>query len=130
MNNDHPVIKFGKTGILLVNLGTPVSTNWWDIRKYLKEFLSDRRVIEVNPILWKLILNLFILTFRPSKTAQAYKKIWLKDTNESPLRYFTRNQAEKLKQRVGSKNIMIDFAMRYGEPSIKSKLHMLKDEGC
>ena len=89
MNNDHPVIKFGKTGILLVNLGTPVSTNWWDIRKYLKEFLSDRRVIEVNPILWKLILNLFILTFRPSKTAQAYKKIWLKDTNESPLRYFT-----------------------------------------
>ena len=130
MNNDHPVIKFGKTGILLVNLGTPVSTNWWDIRKYLKEFLSDRRVIEVNPILWKLILNLFILTFRPSKTAQAYKKIWLKETNESPLRYFTRNQAEKLKQRVGSKNIMIDFAMRYGEPSIKSKLHMLKDEGC
>tara|TARA_B100001093_G_C26778277_1_gene993393 strand:+ start:46 stop:1038 length:993 start_codon:yes stop_codon:yes gene_type:complete len=130
MNNDHPVIKFGKTGILLVNLGTPVSTNWWDIRKYLKEFLSDRRVIEVNPILWKLILNLFILTFRPSKTAQAYKKIWLKDTNESPLRYFTRNQAEKLKQRVGNKNTIIDFAMRYGEPSIKSKLHMLKDEGC
>ena len=130
MNNDHPVIKFGKTGILLVNLGTPVSTNWWDIRKYLKEFLSDRRVIEVNPILWKLILNLFILTFRPSKTAQAYKKIWLKDTNESPLRYFTRNQAEKLKQRVGSENTIIDFAMRYGEPSIKSKLHMLKDEGC
>ena len=130
MNNDHPDIKFGKTGVLLINLGTPDSTNWWDIRKYLKEFLSDRRVIEVNPILWKLILNLFILTFRPSKTAQAYKKIWLKDTNESPLRYFTRNQAEKLKQRVGSKNIMIDFAMRYGEPSIKSKLHMLKDEGC
>ena len=130
MKKDHPKIQYGKTGVLLVNLGTPDSTSWWDIRKYLKEFLSDRRVIEVNPIFWKLILNLFILNFRPSKTAQAYKKIWLKETNESPLRYFTRNQAEKLKQRAGNKNTIIDFAMRYGEPSIKSKLHMLKDEGC
>ena len=74
MEKDHPKIKFGKTGILLVNLGTPDSTNWWDIRKYLKEFLSDRRVIEVNPFVWQIILNLFILTFRPSKTAHAYKK--------------------------------------------------------
>jgi len=130
MNKDHPDIKFGKTGILLINLGTPDSTSWWDIRKYLKEFLSDRRVIEVNPILWQIILNLFILTFRPSKTAYAYKKIWLKDTNESPLRYFTRNQAEKLKQKIGGENIIINFAMRYGNPSIKSKLHMLKEEGC
>ena len=62
MQNDHPEVKFGKTGVLLINLGTQDSTSWWDIRKYLKEFLSDRRVIEVNPILWKLILNLFILT--------------------------------------------------------------------
>jgi len=130
MNKDHPDIKFGKTGVLLINLGTPDSTSWWDIRKYLKEFLSDKRVIEVNPILWQIILNIFILTFRPSKTAHAYKKIWLKDTNESPLRYFTRNQAEKLKKKVGSENIIVDFAMRYGNPSIKSKLHMLKDEGC
>ena len=130
MNKDHPDIKFGKTGVLLINLGTPDSTSWWDIRKYLKEFLSDKRVIEVNPILWQIILNLFILTFRPSKTAHAYKKIWLKDTNESPLRYFTRNQAEKLKKKVGNENIIVDFAMRYGNPSIKSKLHMLKDEGC
>ena len=130
MNKDHPDIKFGKTGILLINLGTPDSTSWWDIRKYLKEFLSDRRVIEVNPILWQIILNLFILTFRPSKTAYAYKKIWLNDTNESPLRYFTRNQAEKLKQKIGGENIIINFAMRYGNPSIKSKLHMLKEEGC
>ena len=62
MQNDHPEVRFGKTGILLINLGTPDSTSWWDIRKYLKEFLSDRRVIEVNPILWQIILNLFILT--------------------------------------------------------------------
>ena len=130
MNKDHPNIKFGKTGVLLINLGTPDSTSWWDIRKYLKEFLSDKRVIEVNPILWQVILNLFILTFRPSKTAHAYKKIWLQDTNESPLRYFTRNQAEKLKQKIGSENIIVDFAMRYGNPSIKSKLHLLKEDGC
>ena len=64
MDKDHPVVKFGKTGVLLINLGTPDSTNWWDIRKYLKEFLSDRRVIEVNPLIWQIILNLFILTFK------------------------------------------------------------------
>jgi protoporphyrin/coproporphyrin ferrochelatase len=130
MKENHPDIKFGKTGVLLINLGTPDSTSWWDIRKYLKEFLSDRRVIEVNPLLWQIILNLFILTFRPSKTAHAYKKIWFKETDESPLRYFTRNQAEKLKNKVGTENIVVDFAMRYGNPSIKSKLYDLKDIGC
>jgi ferrochelatase len=130
MKNDHPNIKFGKTGVLLINLGTPDSTNWWDIRKYLKEFLSDRRVIEVNPVIWQIILNLFILTFRPSKTAHAYKKIWRTETNESPLLYFTRSQAEKLKNRIGNENIIVDFAMRYGNPSIKSKLNSLKNLGC
>ena len=130
MKNDHPDIKFGKTGVLLVNLGTPDSTSWWDVRKYLKEFLSDRRVIEVNPILWQIILNLFILTFRPSKTAHAYKKIWLKNFNESPLRYYTKNQAEKLSHKFNNKNIIVDFAMRYGNPSIKSKIYKLKGEGC
>ena len=130
MNKDHPDIKFGKTGVLLINLGTPDSTSWWDIRKYLKEFLSDKRVIEVNPILWQIILNLFILNFRPSKTAQAYKKIWLKETNESPLRYYTRNQAEKLQQELVGENIIVNFAMRYGNPSIKSKLTELKKNGC
>ena len=130
MNNDHPEIRFGKTGILLINLGTPDSTDWWDIRKYLKEFLSDRRVIEVNPILWQIILNLFILTFRPSKTSHAYKKIWRKESNESPLLYFTRNQAQKLKDKIGNEKIIVDFAMRYGNPSIKSKLNLLKDSGC
>jgi protoporphyrin/coproporphyrin ferrochelatase len=130
MKKEHPEVKFGKTGVLLINLGTPDSTSWLDIRRYLKEFLSDRRVIEVNPIIWKIILNLFILTFRPSKTAQAYKKIWFNETNESPLRYFTRKQAEKLKQKIGNKNTRVDFAMRYGNPSIKLKLNRLKDEGC
>ena len=130
MQENHPKVKFGKTGILIVNLGTPDSTSWWDIRKYLKEFLSDKRVIEVNPIIWQIILNLFILTFRPSKTAHAYKKIWRKDTNESPLLYFTRNQAEKLRNRIGNENLIVDFAMRYGNPSIKLKLQELKDLGC
>ena len=130
MRENHPDIKFGKTGVLLINLGTPDSTNWWDIRRYLKEFLSDKRVIEVNPVLWQIILNLFILNFRPSKTARAYKKIWLKETNESPLRYYTRNQAEKLQQELVRENIIVNFAMRYGNPSIKSKLNELKNNGC
>jgi protoporphyrin/coproporphyrin ferrochelatase len=130
MKENHPDIKFGKTGVLLINLGTPDSTSWWNIRKYLKEFLSDKRVIEVNPILWQIILNLFILTFRPSKTAHAYKKIWRKETNESPLLYFTRNQAKKLNNKIGNDKLIIDFAMRYGNPSIKSKLNFLKNEGC
>jgi ferrochelatase len=130
MRENHPDIKFGKTGVLLINLGTPDSTNWWDIRKYLKEFLSDKRVIEVNPVLWQIILNLFILNFRPSKTAHAYKKIWLKEANESPLRYYTRNQAQKLQQELVGENIIVNFAMRYGNPSIKSKLNELKNNGC
>ncbi len=130
MKKDHPNIKYGKTGILLVNLGTPDSTNWWDIRKYLKEFLSDRRVIEVNPILWQIILNIFILTFRPSKTAHAYKKIWRKETNESPLLYFTKLQANKLNNKISNNKVFVDFAMRYGNPSIKSKLYKLKENGC
>ena len=130
MKNEHPEVKFGKTGVLLINLGTPDSTNWWDIRKYLKEFLSDRRVIEVNPFLWQIILNLFILTFRPSKTAKAYKKIWMKEENMSPLRYFTERQTFKLNKKIGNENVIVDFAMRYGHPSIKSKIQTLKNEGC
>ena len=130
MDKNHPEVKFGKTGVLIVNLGTPDSTKWLDIRKYLKEFLSDKRVIEVNPIIWKIILNLFILTFRPSKTAHAYKKIWRKDTNESPLLFFTRSQAVKLNDKIGNEKIIVDFAMRYGNPSIKSRLNNLKESGC
>ena len=130
MNNKHPEVKYGKTGILLINLGTPDSTGWWDIRKYLKEFLSDRRVIEVNPFIWKIILNLFILTFRPSKTAKAYKEIWMKDKNMSPLRHYTIMQSQKLSEKLNNKNKIVEYAMRYGSPSIRSKINELKDKGC
>ncbi len=130
MDKDHPKVKFGKTGVLIINLGTPDSTSWWDIRKYLKQFLSDRRVIEVNPVIWQIILNLFILTFRPSKTAHAYKQIWLKETNESPLLHFTKNQSDKLRKKIGNEKTIVDFAMRYGNPSIKSRLNNLKEQGC
>ena len=130
INEQHPRVNFGKTGVLIVNLGTPDSTKWWDVRKYLKEFLSDRRVIEINPIIWQVVLNLFILTLRPAKSAHAYKKIWFKETNESPLLYYTRTQSDKLKMKIGNESLIVDFAMRYGNPSIKSKLNLLKDKGC
>ena len=130
MKKDHPKIKYGKTGVLLINLGTPDSTSWWDIRKYLKEFLSDRRVIEVNPFLWQIILNLFILTFRPSKTAKAYKEIWMQKENMSPLRYYTLMQTKKLRERFDNDKIVVDYAMRYGNPSIKSIMTKLHQEGC
>ena len=130
MDVNHPPIKYGKTGVLIINLGTPDSTNWLDIRKYLREFLSDRRVIEVNPIIWQIILNLFILTFRPSKTAKAYKEIWMKNENMSPLLYYTKKQSEKTYQSLQKENIILDFAMRYGNPSIKKKIHKLHEMGC
>ena len=130
IEKNHPPIKYGNTGVLIINLGTPDSTNWFDIRKYLKEFLSDRRVIEVNPLVWQIILNLFILTFRPSKTAKAYKEIWMKDENMSPLLYYTEKQSQKISALLSKENIIIDFAMRYGNPSIKSKIHNLHEMGC
>ena len=130
MKENHPKVNYGKIGLLLVNLGTPDSTSWWDIRRYLREFLSDRRVIEVNPFLWQIILNIFILNLRPSKTAKAYKEIWMKKENMSPLRYFTIMQKKKLTEKIKNRNIVIDFAMRYGNPSIKSKMKKLQEEGC
>ena len=130
IDDTHPKVSFGKTGVLIVNLGTPDSTKWLDVRKYLKEFLSDRRVIEVNPLIWQIILNLFILTLRPAKSARAYKKIWFNKTNESPLLYYTKPQSDKLKKKIENKNVIVNFAMRYGNPSIKSRLKLLKDQGC
>ncbi len=127
---EHPPVNFGKTGVLIVNLGTPDSTSWFDIRKYLKEFLSDRRVIEVNPIIWQVILNVIILTFRPSKTAKAYKEIWMKDKNISPLLHYTQKQAEKLSNLLAEKNLIVDYAMRYGNPSIRDKIATLHEIGC
>jgi len=130
IEKNHPPIKYGKTGVLIINLGTPDSTSWFDIRRYLREFLSDRRVIEVNPIIWQIILNLFILNFRPSKTAKAYKEIWMNDKNMSPLLYYTKKQSEKISSLLLKENIFVDFAMRYGNPSIKSKIHNLHEMGC
>jgi len=130
MENNHPKVNFGKTGILIINLGTPDSTSWFDIRNYLKEFLSDRRVIEVNPFLWQIILNLFILTFRPSKTAKAYKKIWFEKENMSPLRFYTKSQSEKLNKIIKGDNVLVDYAMRYGNPSIKNVIKKLHSLGC
>ena len=130
IEKNHPPVKYGNTGVLIINLGTPDSTNWFDIRKYLKEFLSDRRVIEVNPLVWQIILNLFILNFRPSKTAKAYKEIWMKDENISPLLYYTKKQSKKISNSLSKENFVIDFAMRYGNPSIKSKIHKLHKMGC
>ena len=128
--NQHPAVAYGKTGILLINLGTPDSYKWLDIRSYLKEFLSDRRVIETNQVLWFFILNLIILNFRPHKTAKNYKKIWFEKENVSPLRYYTEIQASKLGKRFNKKNVFVDYAMRYGSPSIKYKISVLKEKGC
>lgn len=125
---DHPNVAFGKVGVLLVNLGTPDGTDYWSMRRYLSEFLSDPRIIEVPQPLWQLILQGPILTFRPSKSGQAYKKIW---TDEgSPLLVYTKRQTEKLRARIGSDKLLVDFAMTYGNPSIASKVTALKDAGC
>lgn len=124
----HPVVRQGKIGVLLVNLGTPDGTDYWSMRRYLSEFLSDPRIIEVPQPIWQLILQGPILTFRPSKSGRAYKKIWTDDG--SPLLVYTRAQAEKLNARIGSDRLIVDFAMNYGNPSIASKVAGLKDQGC
>ena len=129
---DHPKThNYKNIGVLLVNLGTPENTETKSIRIYLKEFLSDRRVIDIPKILWWFILNLIILNTRPKKTAAAYKKIWIKnDPDGSPLRKITRLQAEKLQNKINKQNVIVDYAMRYGSPSIKSKLSEFKERGC
>lgn len=127
----HPPVSAPKIGVLLLNLGTPEATDYWSVRRYLKEFLSDPRVIETPKWLWWPILNLIILTFRPQKSGHAYAQIWDKRTNESPLKVITRNQAESLAQRLsGAGNVMVDFAMRYGEPSTEAKLEAMQQAGC
>jgi len=104
---NHPPINFGKTGALIINLGTPDSTSWFDIRKYLKEFLSDKRVIEVNPFVWQIILNVFILNLRPSKTAKAYKEIWMKDKNISLSNMYVDNAAMQLVRDPGQFDVIL-----------------------
>ena len=125
----HPPVAYGKTGLLLVNLGTPDSPDKKGLRPYLKQFLSDRRVIETSPLIWQPILRGIILNTRPRKSAEAYAKIWRQESNESPLRYYTRRQAELLQPVLGD-NVTVDWAMRYGKPSIEDKLSAMRDAGC
>jgi ferrochelatase len=125
----HPPILPRKVGVLLVNLGTPEATSYWPMRRYLKEFLSDPRVIEINRILWWFILNIIILTIRPPKSGHAYEQIWNKELNESPLKTITRAQAAGVAKALGSE-IEVDWAMNYGMPPIAERMQALKDKGC
>ena len=121
-----------RIGVLLVNLGTPDSTGYWAVRRYLKEFLSDRRVIEENRLKWWLVLNLIILTVRPGRKGRDYDKIWNKERNESPLKTITRSQSDRLDEMMDKldKRIRVDWAMRYGNPSIASRLEALVAQSC
>jgi ferrochelatase len=122
----------GRVGVLLVNLGTPDGTTYWPMRRYLKEFLSDRRVIETNRVLWWLILNGIVLVKRPSASGAKYRAIWNEEKNESPLRTITRSQVEKIARAFAGKKdwLVVDWAMRYGNPSIASRIEALAAEGC
>ncbi|MTJ04690.1 MAG: ferrochelatase [Sediminimonas qiaohouensis] len=130
---DHPAIKPSKVGILLANLGTPDNYDYWSMRRYLNEFLSDRRVIDYSPWKWQPLLQLIILTKRPFTSGAAYKSIWNEDKGESPLMTITKDQtakiAEEMKARHGDQ-VMVDFCMRYGNPSTKSKVRKMVEEGC
>lgn len=127
----HPPLASGRIGVLIVNLGTPDATDAASVRRYLKEFLSDKRVIEKDTLLWKLILNGIILRFRPARKGRDYEKIWNRDRNESPLKTITRAQAEKLATTLEPlTNVTVDWAMRYGNPSIASRLEAMAAQGC
>ena len=120
-----------RVGVLLVNLGTPDSADARGVRVYLKEFLSDPRVIEDQGLLWKLVLNGIILRIRPGRKARDYQKIWNREKNESPLKTITRAQSEKLAEAISDHDhVVVDWAMRYGNPSIRSRIDALTSQGC
>ena len=124
---DHPPVHAGTIGVLLVNLGTPDAPTPAAVKRYLAEFLSDPRVVEIPQILWQPILRGIILTTRPKKSAHAYQQIW---TDEgSPLAVITRQQAEAMQGRLGD-GVTVDWAMRYGSPSIPERLEAMKRAGC
>lgn len=127
---DHPPQLKPKVGVLMVNLGTPDGTDYWSIRRYLSEFLSDTRVIEIPRLIWQPLLQGVILSIRPKKTGAAYDKVWFKDTDESPLRRYTREQGEALAERFDKDSVVVEWGMRYGKPSIAEKLEVLKQQGC
>ncbi|MFO6446284.1 ferrochelatase [Erythrobacter sp. NE805] len=124
---DHPPAKSGRIGVLLVNLGTPDGPDPESVKRYLKQFLSDTRVVEIPPLVWQLILRGIILNTRPQKSAKAYQKIWTE--RGSPLADITARQAEAMAGRFGE-HVVVDYAMRYGNPSIESRLTALMAEGC
>ena len=131
----HPPVKARRIGVLLTNLGTPDATDYWSMRRYLSEFLSDRRVIEVPRALWWVILNGAVLTTRPGRKGKDYATIWNRELNESPLKTTTRSQAEKLgaalnRDRSPGREVAVEWGMRYGNPSIRSALERLTQQGC
>ncbi|ACK52576.1 Ferrochelatase [Methylocella silvestris BL2] len=132
----RPVASSQRVGVLLVNLGTPDALGYWPVRRYLKEFLSDRRVVNTPRLIWWPILNLIILTTRPQRSSKNYETIWNSQRNESPLKTVTRSQAEQLAGSIVSGefgaggDIVVDWAMRYANPSILSSLQRLREQGC
>lgn len=127
----HPTIASGRIGVLLLNLGTPDGTSYWPMRRYLRQFLSDRRVIEEPRWKWWPILNLVILTIRPGRKGKDYEFIWNKELDEGPLKTFTREQARKLGAAFSNEpRIVVDWAMRYANPSTESRVQALAALGC
>lgn len=125
---DHPDIPAPRIGVLIVNLGTPDAPDPPAVKRYLREFLSDRRVVELPPLLWQPILRGIILNTRPRKSAHAYTQVWTPEG--SPLAVHTRNIARALADRLGGQGVLIDWAMRYGNPSIVSRIAAMKQAGC
>lgn len=125
---EHPPVAFGRVGVLLVNLGTPDAPETGPVRRYLAEFLSDRRVVELPPILWQPLLRGVVLLTRPKRTAANYAKVWDREADDSPLRVITVAQAAALQADLPG--VIVDWAMRYGVPTIPDRLQALKDAGC
>ena len=129
----HPAPRKSRIGVLLINLGTPEGTDYWSMRRYLREFLSDTRVIEVPKAVWWPLLNGIILTFRPFRSGKAYASIWNNERGESPLKTITRAQAEGVARQMADRwgdGVVVDWAMRYGEPATGAAIQRLKDQGC
>ncbi len=130
---DHPVLQKPKVGVLLANLGTPDHYDYWSMRRYLSEFLSDRRVIDYSPWLWQPLLQLVILSKRPFTSGAAYKSIWNEAQDESPLLTITKAQTAKIAvqmQTAYGDDVMVDYCMRYGNPSTRSKVAAMTAAGC
>ncbi|WP_432255165.1 ferrochelatase [Limimaricola sp. AA108-03] len=130
---DHPALPKSRVGILVANLGTPDGTDYRSMRRYLSEFLSDRRVVDTNPLIWQPILQGIILSKRPQKSGAAYRSIWNEELNESPLRTITRAQTDALRARFEAEHgdaVQVEFCMRYGNPSTKSVVRRMVETGC